>query len=87
MHMQKKKILDKEYSYTVIYESVKEGGYQVTVPVLPGLVSYGRDFEEARKMARDAIRCYLESFMKEKARIPQETGLLQEKVSISLYSF
>jgi len=55
--MKKQRILTKEYSYTVIYGSVKKGGYQVTVPLLPGLLTYGRDFEEARKMARDAIRC------------------------------
>lgn len=82
--MQKKKILGKEYSYTVIYEPVKEGGYQITVPLLPGLVTYGRNFEEARGMARDAIRCYLESLLKEKEKIPKETGLLQEKITISL---
>jgi len=36
--MAKKFIQSKEYSYTVIYEAVKEGGYQVTVPLLSGKV-------------------------------------------------
>jgi predicted RNase H-like HicB family nuclease len=82
--MSRKKFLTKEYSYTVVYEPVKEGGYQVAVPLLPGLITYGRTFEEAREMARDAIRCYLESLLRDKERIPQERGLLQEKVTISL---
>lgn len=56
--MKKKKFLTKEYSYTVVYEPAKEGGYQVAVPLLPGLVTYGRTFDEAREMARDAIQCY-----------------------------
>ena len=53
----------KEYFYTVIYKPAKEGGYEVTVPVLPGLVTYGRTLEEARKMAKDAIRCYVEGVL------------------------
>lgn len=82
--MQKKKLLGREYSYTVIYEPVKSGGYQITVPLLQGLVSYGRDFEEAREMARDAIRCYLEALLKERENIPKETGILQEKITVSI---
>jgi len=45
------------YSYTVNYQEIPEGGYQVTAPLLPGLITYGRDLEEAKKMAKDAIRC------------------------------
>lgn len=77
-----KKIKTKEYSYTVIYEPVKEGGYQVSVPLLPGLITYGRTFDETREMARDAISCYLESLEKDKEKIPQETGLLQERIMV-----
>lgn len=81
--MLKKSIHSKEYFYTVIYEPVEEGGYQVLVPLLPGLISYGRTLDEAREMARDAIRCYLESLLKRKEKVPQEKGILQEKLSIS----
>lgn len=82
--MRQRILQTKEYSYTVIYEPVKEGGYQIIVPLLPGLITYGRTFEEAQEMARDAIRCHLEGLLKEKGNIPTEIGLLQEKVSISL---
>lgn len=34
-------------------------GYQVTVPLLPGVITYGRTEAEALEMARDAIRCHL----------------------------
>ena len=44
-----KNISKKIYSYTVNYEEILEGGYQVTVPLLPGLITYGRNFEEAKK--------------------------------------
>lgn len=78
------KIKTTEYSYTVIYEPVKEGGYQVTAPLLPGLVTYGRDLEEAREMARDAILCYLEALRKDKEKIPSETSLIQERITVPL---
>jgi hypothetical protein len=34
-------------------------GYQVTVPLLPGLVTFGRTLKEAQEMARDAIECQI----------------------------
>jgi predicted RNase H-like HicB family nuclease len=49
-----------QYEYTVIFEPAEEGGYIVTVPALPGLHTEGDTFEEARAMAEDAIRCYIE---------------------------
>lgn len=49
----------REYSYTVFYTPVHGGGYEVSVPILTGLITYGRTFDEARTMARDAIRCHL----------------------------
>lgn len=82
--MPKKKLTTKEYTYTVIYEAIKSGGYQVLVPLLPGLITYGRNFEEARKMARDAILCYIEASLKKQENIPQETGVLQEKVTVAV---
>lgn len=53
-----------EYSYTVIFEPAEEGG-SVTCPALPGLVTEGDTLEEARIMAADAIRAYLESLRKD----------------------
>jgi predicted RNase H-like HicB family nuclease len=61
----------KEYSYTVFFEPAPEGGYVVTVPALPGLVTEGDTLDEAREMARDAIRAYLEKLDK---RRPVNSG-------------
>lgn len=58
--------------YTVIYTSEFEGGFTVTVPSLPGCVTYGTDLNEAKKMAKDAIKLYLESLKKHKEAIPSE---------------
>jgi predicted RNase H-like HicB family nuclease len=61
-----------EYGYTVIYEALAEGGYQVIVPALPGIVTYGRALEEAREMARDAIICHLRGLLKDGEEIPED---------------
>ncbi|MGC2388586.1 MAG: type II toxin-antitoxin system HicB family antitoxin, partial [Candidatus Acidiferrum sp.] len=45
-------------------KNASEGGYQVTVPLLPGLITYGRTLEEAHEMAADAIRVHLEGLRK-----------------------
>jgi HicB-like antitoxin of HicAB toxin-antitoxin system len=43
-----------EYSYTVVFEPAEEGGFVVTVPALPGLVTEGDSLEEAREMVSEA---------------------------------
>ena len=74
----------KEYSYTAFFEPAPEGGYIVTVPALPGLVTEGDTLDEAREMARDAIRAYLESLIKDGEPIPEEDNSLQERIKIAV---
>lgn len=52
----------------------REGGYQVIVPALPEIISAGRTLQEARRMARDAIRCALERMAKEHVAFPRDIG-------------
>lgn len=59
-------------------------GYQVTVPLLPGLTTYGRTLAEARDMARDAIRCHLEGLQKDGQRIPNESSAIKEKLRVAI---
>jgi antitoxin HicB len=67
-------LLMQGYQYTVVFEPAEEGGYVVTVPALPGVVTEGDTLEEARAMAKDAIRGYLESLMKHGEEIPVEAS-------------
>jgi antitoxin HicB len=74
-----------QFQYTVVFEPAEEGGYVVTVPALPGLITEGDTLEEARAMAKDAIRGYLESLMKHCEEIPVETGVATlERVAVTL---
>ena len=74
----------KIFSYTVIFEPAEEGGFTVTVPALPGCITEGDNFEEAREMAKEAIQCYLEGLAKDKEPIPIESGMKQEKISVPM---
>ncbi|HXJ39600.1 MAG TPA: type II toxin-antitoxin system HicB family antitoxin [Bryobacteraceae bacterium] len=71
-----------ELSYTVLFEPADEGGYVVTCPALPGLVTEGDTLDEARQMARDAIRGYLESLQRDHQPIPGNRSPLREELSI-----
>ncbi len=78
-------LVDTEYRYTVVYEPAEEGGYVVMVPALPWLVTEGDTLEEARVMAEDAIRGYLESLRKHGEAIPVEQGEpITEQVLVKL---
>jgi predicted RNase H-like HicB family nuclease len=61
-----------------------ERGYQVTVPLLPGLTTYGRTLGEAREMAADAIRVHLEGLRKDGEPIPDETTIRTEKLRVAI---
>jgi antitoxin HicB len=73
-----------ERGYTVIYERLSEGGYQVIVPALPGIVTYGRTLEEAREMAEDAILCHLRGLLKDGEEIPADPFARQRPITEEL---
>ena len=71
------------YQYEAIFEP-NGAGYTVTVPKLPGLVTEGDSLKEAREMAKDAIRCYLEALLKEKALSFSKSAIHRERVRVSV---
>ena len=69
------------YNFEVVFENNDEG-YTVTVPKLPGLVTEGSSLEEARLMAKDAIRCYLEALLKDK--INKSSSKIKERINVAV---
>ncbi|MBI5299514.1 MAG: type II toxin-antitoxin system HicB family antitoxin [Deltaproteobacteria bacterium] len=65
-----------------MFEPAEEGGYVVSVPALPGCVTQGDTFEEARKMAKDAIKGYIAVLREEGQSIPEEK---EEVITAPLY--
>jgi antitoxin HicB len=70
--MAKTNLKQKVYNFTTIFEPAEEGGYVVFVPALPGCATQGETFEEAVKMAKDAIKGYLLTLQDLKEEIPIE---------------
>jgi antitoxin HicB len=73
-----------DYRYTVFFEPLEEGGYQVVFPAIPEIVTFGGDLEEARAMALDALRCHLEGLTKAGEPLPVEKGSLGDPIKETL---
>jgi len=69
-------------SYRILLRPEPEGGYTVIVPTLPGCITYGKTIKEARKMATDAIKVYLESLEKHGEPIMDDAEILEGTLSI-----
>ncbi|MBI3734557.1 MAG: type II toxin-antitoxin system HicB family antitoxin [Chloroflexi bacterium] len=72
----------KVLSYRVRLRKEPEGGYTVTVPSLPGCVTYGETVDEALKMAREAIELYIQILKEDAADIPHEDETLEYTLAI-----
>ena len=54
------------------------------VPAIPEICTFGETMQEARVMAEDAIRCYLESALKHGEPIPEDAEPKTERLAVSL---
>ena len=57
-------------AYLCLFRPEPEGGFTVTCPKLPPVVSYGETLEEAQANAREAIELCLEVMREEGEPIP-----------------
>ena len=64
-------------SYRILLKKEPAEGYTVTVPSLPGCVTYGESIEKATEMAKEAIELYLESLKAHHEEIPNDEGVLE----------
>ena len=56
--------------YLCHFRPEPEGGFRVTYPKLPPVVTYGETLEEAQANAREAIELWLEVMREDGQRIP-----------------
>jgi predicted RNase H-like HicB family nuclease len=59
-----------EIQYTCSFRPEPEGGYTVTCPAFPEIVSYGASLQEARERAQEAIELCLEVYQEEGRPMP-----------------
>jgi predicted RNase H-like HicB family nuclease len=74
--------------YVCVFNPEPEGGYTVTCPALPEIVTYGATLEQARYNAREAIELVLECYQEEGKSFPASDidprTALQEVVAVKL---
>lgn len=63
-----------KYWYHAIFTPDGEG-YRVTVPDLPGTITYGNSFIEAWDMAKDAIELWLDDAVLNNENIPSPSNI------------
>lgn len=70
-------------TYRIVLRREPEGGYTVTVPALPGCVTYGEDVDEAIAMAKEAIELYVEELQSRNEEIPDDNNTLEYSIHLN----
>ncbi|MEO6869946.1 MAG: type II toxin-antitoxin system HicB family antitoxin [Ginsengibacter sp.] len=65
------------YTYKIHLNKEEGGGFTVSVPALPGCITYGEDVDEAILMAKEAIELYIEELQERGEEIPDDTNTLE----------
>jgi antitoxin HicB len=79
----KRFMMEENLEFTIILEPQPEGGFTVSVPALPEVVTEGDTEEEALAMAADAIRLVLDYRKAEGLPIPSDTFPTMRKITIT----
>ncbi|MBN8573090.1 MAG: type II toxin-antitoxin system HicB family antitoxin [Candidatus Kapabacteria bacterium] len=70
------------YTYKIHLHKEAEGGFTVSVPVLPGCITYGKDIDEAIAMAKEAIELYIEELQERGEAIPDNSNTLEYSLNL-----
>lgn len=60
----------RSFIYKAVITPDEDGGYDATVPDLPGCFSFGDTYEEAARMVADAAKTYVASLLKHGDPVP-----------------
>ncbi len=69
--------------FKVLFRPEPEGGYTALVPSLPGCISYGETLDEARRMIKDALSCYLKCLAEHGECCTDDRGCISDEIEIS----
>lgn len=70
------------YTYKIHLNKLQEGGYAVSVPSLPGCLTYGENVDEALAMAKEAIELYIEELQDRGEIIPDDSNTLEYSLNL-----
>lgn len=65
------------HTYKLRLHKEPQGGFTVSVPSLPGCITYGENVDEAISMAKEAIELYLEELKERGEVIPDDNNVLE----------
>lgn len=65
------------HTYKLRLQKEAQGGFTVSVPSLPGCITYGENVDEAISMAKEAIELYLEELKERGEVIPDDNNVLE----------
>jgi len=84
-----KKIKKKILKYTADFIPEKEGGFTVEVPALPGCVTCGDTFEQAKRMVKEAIGLYCGTLRERNLPLPEDEDydFLKMQIEVPLKVF
>lgn len=71
-----------QLTYKIRLQKEPDGGYTVSVPSLPGCITFGNDIDEAIAMAKEAIELYIESLVEHGEEVPTETNTLEYSITV-----
>lgn len=70
------------YTYKLHLHKEMEGGFTVSVPALPGCITYGEDVDEAIEMAKEAIELYIEELQERGETVPDDSNTLEYSLNL-----
>lgn len=71
-----------QLTYKILLHKEPEGTYTVSVPALPGCITFGETVENAIEMAKEAIELYIEELQARGEEIPDDTGTLEYSLTL-----
>lgn len=73
----------KVHTYRILLNKEPEGGYTVSVPALPGCITYGENVDEALSMAKEAIEGYIITLKETGKAIPDDSQSLEYSMTVT----
>ena len=70
-------------TFKVLLHKEVEGSYTITVPALPGCITYGDDIDHALLMAKEAISLYIAELKEKGEEIPDDSETLEYSMNIA----
>jgi predicted RNase H-like HicB family nuclease len=71
------------YTFRIYLHKEAEGGYTITVPALPGCITYGENVDESISMAKEAIELYIEELKERGEPIPDDSNTLEYSLNLT----